>query len=156
MKKFGFGPPRAPIRSAAELPAGLAATLARQWVEAAEHAASAKDGLTAFLRIHFDFLASAPETGEILYQGPPDDQSGRFDASVRDLFKPLLEAVAAQVERGKRDKAFRPDVDPASAAVHFLGLVQMAFQFWSMKGRSGSLRGIGEELFGQWLNSISA
>jgi hypothetical protein len=133
----------------------LGDALARQWAEASSGAACAQDALAGFLRLHLDFLAASPGTGEILYGGPPDDEAGEFDAAVRRLLKPTLDALEEAVARGKREKAFLPDVDPAMAAVHFLGVIHTSFAFWTMRGRSGTLREIGEVLFGQWASALS-
>ncbi|MCX6561364.1 MAG: hypothetical protein NTZ26_12725 [Candidatus Aminicenantes bacterium] len=143
-------------RTAADLPAGLDEALAGQWAAACSCAVGAKDGLAAFLRLHLDFLAAEPGTGEILYGGPPDDETGSFDTAVRETLKPTLAALAAAIERGKSEKAFRSDIDPEMAAVHFLGIMQMSFVYWMIGDGQGSLQGLGEQLLGQFLASISA
>jgi hypothetical protein len=73
---------------------------------------------------------------------------------VRELLEPVLAAVAGAVERGKAEGLFPAGLDPAMAAIHYLGALQMSFVFWKMRGCSGSLTEIGRGLFGQWLVSL--
>ncbi|GEM_PF-3718513 len=138
-------------------PPGLGEILSGQWTEAGAEACGAgvQEALAGFLRLHLEFLAARPEVGEALYAGPPDDESGAHDAAVRDLFKPVLVAVEGAVERAKGEGLFPADLDPAMAALHYLGVIQMSFVFWNMRGRSESLPEIGRGLLGQLLGSLS-
>lgn len=151
------------------LPPGLGAVLSGQWAQAeAEAGASgqangagaegrgegARKVLAGFLRLHLELLAARPEIGEALYAGPPDNASGAHDAAVRDLFTPVLAAIERAVGRGKAEGLFPAGLDPAMAALHYLGVIQMSFVFWKMRGCSGSLTEIGRGLFGQWLASL--
>ncbi len=109
------------------LPDGLADSLARQWGQASVAGRDPRDVLADFLRRHLDALAADPAAGEILYGGAPDDESGLFDAALRLALKPVLDGAAGMIERGKAEKRFGRDIDPVSAAVHYLGIAQMSF-----------------------------
>lgn len=140
----------------AALPPDLGTALACQWTEAAaeEREGGAQGVLTGFLRLHLEFLAARPEVGEALYAGPPDDAIGAHDAEVRGALQPVLAALEAAVEQGKDEGLFPAELDPAMAALHYLGVIQMSFVFWKMQGCSGSLTEIGRDLLGQWLVSL--
>jgi hypothetical protein len=150
-------------------PPGLGPVLSGQWAQAEveagasgeadaagaeEREGGARDVLAQFLRLHLEFLASRPEVGEALYVGPPDDAPGGHDAGLRDLLEPILTAVEGAVERGKGEGLFPAGLDPAMAALHYLGAIQMSFVFWKMRGCSGSLTEIGRGFFEQWLVSL--
>ena len=63
--------------------------------------------------------------------------------------------AAAFIERGRAEKRFRHDVDPVSAAVHFLGIAQMSFIYWQIRGQTGSPWETAESLLGQLLETIA-
>jgi AcrR family transcriptional regulator len=62
---------------------------------------------------------------EVLAAGHPERK-----AQLARLVRAYLEAIADIVRRGQRDGVIRTDVDPASAAVLLLGLVQPAAFLW--------------------------
>jgi hypothetical protein len=136
------------------IPDGLADVLARQWGQASGSGRALRDVLAEFLRLHLEALAADPAAGEILYGGAPDDESGRFDAALRQALKPVLAGAAATIERGKAEKLFGRDIDPVSAAVHYLGIAQMSFIYWMIRGQTGSPWETAESLFGQFLESL--
>lgn len=137
------------------LPEGLAEALAGQWARAMGAGGSAPETLAVFIKIHLEALAADPSAGEILYGGSPDDEEGFFDAALRQAVQPVLDGAAGMIERGKAEKRFRRDVDPVSAAVHYLGIAQMSFNYWQIRGQAGSPWETAESLLGQFLEAIA-
>jgi hypothetical protein len=156
-RKRGAGGAAEPeAQAACRLPDGLAEALAGQWARAAGSAGSAPETLVAFLKIHLEALAADPAVGEILYGGAPDDEAGLFDAALRQALRPVLDGAAGAIERGQAEKQFRRDADPASAAVHYLGIAQMSFNYWQIRGQTGSPWETAESLCRQFLEGLGA
>jgi hypothetical protein len=134
----------------------LGPILAGQWAAAAAGSADARATLAEFLRLHLAFLAARPEAGEALYGEPGGADGEARDASIRAALEPIRAGVRAAVERGKGEGAFAEDAEADMAALHFLGISQMSFVFWDLRGRSGSLPEIGRGLFEQWIAALGA
>jgi AcrR family transcriptional regulator len=66
---------------------------------------------------------------EEVYTGRPDRKSRMFAT-----IQAYLDQVGAIVSEGQRDGAIRPDLDPATVSVMFLGLIQPAAILWHMSG----------------------
>ncbi len=64
---------------------------------------------------------------EEVYAGRPDRKTRMFAA-----IQAYLDEVAVIVSEGQRDGAIRKDLDPATVAVMFLGLIQPAAILWHM------------------------
>jgi hypothetical protein len=124
--------------------------------EAEAKAPSSADALKVFLHRHLEFLAKDPEAGDILYgRALPADEK-RTERIVSDLRKPILSLLETLLSRAKSERALRAEIDPAMAAIHFLGVIQMAFTFWMIGGRKPALQNIGDSLYAQFLEGIAS
>lgn len=119
--------------------------------EAEAKTPSTTEALKVFLLRHLEFLQKKPAAGDILYGRafPADEKISS------DLRKPILSSLETLFSRAKSERAFRKEIDPAMAAVHFLGAIQMAFTFWMIGGRKFALQDIGNSLYTQFLEGIA-
>ena len=62
-----------------------------------------------------------------LHRGRPESK-----ARIHDMIGSYLKRVAAIVSQGQQDGSIRQDLDPATAAVMFLGLIQPAAILWHL------------------------
>jgi len=125
-----------------------------QWARSAEMGGGARVVLAAFLAAHFEFLIADSRTARALYDPPPETESERTRLERLKTIRALMDAAQKAVAAGKKEKAVRADADPAMAAVHFLGAIQMAWTFWMIGGRRSDLATAGLKLFGQLWDGI--
>jgi len=111
--------------------------------------------LRLMLDLHLDFLELYPGIFRIVYS----DEIHMGEPELLDKLGALTEFLTASLEkifrRGMRDGHFRRNLDPALAAIHFMGIIQVAFSFWTIKKRGPSLRDIGRGLMAQLMAGIS-
>jgi hypothetical protein len=124
--------------------------------EAEAKAPSTPEALQVFLYRHLEFLEKNPEAGEILYGRADPADKKRAERRVSDLRKPILSSLEKLFFRAKSERALRAEIDPAMAAIHFLGVIQMAFTFWMIGGRKPALQNIGDSLYAQFLEGIAS
>jgi hypothetical protein len=129
--------------------AQLAAARASAPAAAAAEGGSARVTLASFLRIHLEFLAAHPDSAAVLYDDAAPPAGARSLQEHRKLMLFLLAEFEKIVTAGKTAKTVRGDVDPAMAAIHCLGAIQMAWTFWTIAGRRGDLVDAGLKLFEQ-------
>ena len=110
--------------------------------------------IEAFVEAHLAFLEKDPSAAEFLY-GKPFSSGGASDARRhRGLMKSIGRALERLVRQAKKERSVRPDVDPAMASIHCLGAVQMAYTYWAIGGKKGSLAREAMELYAQFLAGI--
>jgi len=129
-------------------------TVRAQLAAAAEESAGARATLSEFLRIHLEFLGANPEIAALLYDDAAAPAGERALCEHRRLMLFLISKFERIVVDGKKAKRIRGDVDPAMAAVHYLGVVQMAWMFWTISGRRGDLIDAGIQFFEQFWAGI--
>ena len=117
---------------------------------------SARAAMSGFFRIHLQFLAEHPEFAAVLYDDAAPPEGKRALQEHRKLMLFLLLEFEKAIAAGKKSKTIRTDVDPAMAAIHCLGAIQMAWTFWTMGGRKGDLAQAGLNLFDQLWEGIKA
>lgn len=112
--------------------------------------------LDLMLELHLDFLELYPGIFRIVYS----DEIHMGEPELLNKLGALTEFLTASLEkiflRGMAEGHFRRHLDPALAAIHFLGIIQVAFSFWTIKKRRPSLRGIGRGLMAQMTKGIAA
>ena len=99
--------------------------------------------------IHLEFLELHPGIYRIRFS----DELPLGDEEIRDrilrLTEIMLAGIALFIREAIREGTYRSDLKPEIAAVHYLGLIQASFIFWTMKNRKGSLADIGAGLYQQ-------
>jgi hypothetical protein len=129
-------------------------TVRAQLAAAAAEGQSAQATLTCFFRIHLEFLAANPSVAAVLYDDAAPPSGERALQEYRKLMLFLLSKFDKIIAAGKTAKTVRGDVDPAMAAIHGLGAIQMAWTFWTIGGRRGDLVDAGLKLFEQLWDGI--
>ena len=97
--------------------------------------AETADSVEALRRLLFRHIKLIRESEAIpmlvfsdqVYSGRPERK-----ARMQQIIQDYLEEVGKVVQRGQKGKALRADLDPAVAAVMFLGLVQPAAILWHL------------------------
>ena len=97
--------------------------------------AETADSVEALRRLLFRHIKLIRESEAIpmlvfsdqVYSGRPERK-----ARMQRIIQDYLEQVGKVVQRGQKEKALRADLDPAVAAVMFLGLVQPAAILWHL------------------------
>jgi hypothetical protein len=125
-----------------------------QFAAAAAEGGDARAALSGFFRIHLGYLAGNPALAAVLYENAALPSDARALQEHRKLMLFLLAELEKLVAAGKETKMVRADVDPAMAAIHGLGAVQMAWTYWTMGGRKGDLVLTGLNLLGQLWDGI--
>jgi AcrR family transcriptional regulator len=117
---------------------------------------AAEEALGFMFRLHLEFLELHPGIYRIRFS----DELPLGDEEIRDrilrLTEMMLGGIASFIRGAIREGAFRPDLDADIAAVHYLGLIQASFIFWTMKNRRGSLPAIGAGLYKQMNDGFRA
>jgi len=129
-------------------------TVRAQLAAAAAEGEDARATLTCFFRIHLEFLAAHPEIAAVLYDDAAPPAGERALQEYRKLMGLLLSKFEKIIAAGKTEKTVRGDVDPAMAAVHGLGAIQMAWTYWTIGGRRSDLVDAGLKLFEQLWEGI--
>ncbi len=94
------------------------------------------DRLHRLLHLHLRLLLDHPGIVQVVFSeevmsGPPERQ-----AQVYELVQTYLAAVADLIQQGQVQGVIRADLQPESAAVAFLGLLQPAVILWHLSRRS--------------------
>lgn len=113
--------------------------------------------LRQLLRQHLGFLEIYPGLFKILYS----DEIHLGESDLLDKLNHLIIELGTYIEeivvQGKKTGAFKKTVDVSMAGIHFLGIVQTAFSFWSFKSkREVSLVQVGDRLLNQFFQGIEA
>ena len=131
-------------------------TVRAQLTAAAAEGQTARATLTCFFRIHLEFLSAHPEIAAVLYDDAAPPEGERALQEHRKLMLFLMAKFEKIIAAGKAEKTVRGDVDPAMAAIHTLGAIQMAWTYWTIGGRRGDLAQAGLNLFEQLWDGIRA
>ncbi len=113
--------------------------------------------LRQLLRQHLGFLEVYPGLFKILYS----DEIHLGESHLLDKLNHLINELGTFIEeiivQGKKSGAFKKGVDVSMAGIHFLGVIQTAFSFWSFKSkREASLVQVGDRLLNQYFQGIEA
>jgi len=113
--------------------------------------------LRQLLRQHLGFLEIYPGLFKILYS----DEIHLGESDLLDKLNHLIIELGTFIEeivvQGKKTGVFKKTVDVSMAGIHFLGIVQTAFSFWSFKSkREVSLVQVGDRLLNQFFQGIEA
>lgn len=86
-----------------------------------------------------------------LHRGQPESK-----ARIYEMVDSYLKKVAAIVARGQQEGSIRQDLDPATAAVMFLGLIQPAAILWHLSGGEFDVTKQVQKAWPVFLSAISA
>jgi AcrR family transcriptional regulator len=111
------------------------------------------------LRAWFDFAVSFLEEYPGIYRILFSDGLYTGEKAMFQQFKgcmfDLLSRIRGVIERGIAEKVFWPDLDPASNAVMFLGIIHTTFTFWTVfEERARSYKKTAKPYFEEYLRSL--
>lgn len=112
--------------------------------------------LELLLRLHLEFLQQFPGLFRIIYWDEIQIGESALMQKLENLTNELLKVIEEIFNKGKKEKLIKAETDAKTAAIHFLGTVQIAFSFWNIKHRKGSLPSMGGKLLSQLLAGIQA
>jgi len=124
---------------------------------AAVHSAQdSTEALRLLLRKHLKYLESYPGLFRVIYS----DEIHMGESSLLDKLhfftNATIRSVKKIISQGVKEGIFRKDINLSLAAIHFLGIIQTAFSFWTVKDRKISLIRAGDKLLSQFFSGIKA
>ena len=126
-----------------------------------EYAGMAARGLGPGQRLDalFSFLAAYLDEFPGLYRTVFSDALYAGDSELRQRFKTtihgLKESAEQAIRAGVADGLFRPELDPYTSAIMYLGVVDTSFTLWSIfEERSRGLAEVARPLFAEYMNSL--
>jgi len=121
-----------------------------------EMSLNAIDALKILLKIHLEFLEAYPGIFRIIYSDEIHLGENFLLEKLHLFTNELIKSIKKIISQGIKESLFKANVDASLAAIHFLGIVQTAFTFWTIKNRKLSLIKIGEDLLSQFFEGIKA
>ena len=119
-------------------------------------AGNSMEALRLVLRKHLEYLALYPGLFRVIYS----DEIHMGESFLLDKFhfftNATIRSVKKIISQGMKEGVFRKDINLSLAAIHFLGIIQTAFSFWTIKDRKISLIRAGDKLLLQFLSGIKA
>ena len=123
---------------------------------AVHSAQDSTEALRLLLRKHLQYLELYPGLFRIIYS----DEIHMGESSLLDKLhfftNATIRSVKKIISQGMKEGVFRKDINLSLAAIHFLGIIQTAFSFWTVKDRKISLIRAGDKLLLQFLSGIKA
>ena len=107
----------------------------------------------------FRFLASYLDEFPGLYRVAFSDALYAGDSDLRQRFRTTIHGLKENAEQAIRAGVaaglFRPDLDPHTSAIMFLGMVDTSFTLWSIfEERRRALDEVSRPLFAEYMNSL--
>ena len=121
-----------------------------------ENAKNVFEALKGLLKNHLEFLETYPGIFKIIYSDEIHIGDEFLLNKLNTVINTLISIVEEVINEGKKAKLVKKNVNPALAAIHFLGIVQTVFSFWTIKNRKTSLIKIGDNLLSQFFEGIKA
>ncbi|MGD2295869.1 MAG: TetR/AcrR family transcriptional regulator [Candidatus Aminicenantes bacterium] len=115
-----------------------------------------EEDLRHLLHLNLEFLQQFPGLFRIIYWDEIHIGQSELMHKLEKLTSELLRVVVDILKDGKKEGIFGQEVDTKTAAIHFLGIIQTAFSFWTIEHRKGSLTLLGEKLLSQFLTGVKA
>ncbi|MCP2520574.1 TetR/AcrR family transcriptional regulator [Candidatus Aminicenantes bacterium AC-335-B20] len=128
----------------------------KNFKEIVNNAKDVFEALSELLKNHLEFLEKYPGIFKVLYSDEIHIGDEFLLEKLNNVINTVISIIENAVNIGKRKKLIKENVNPALAAIHFLGIVQTAFSFWTIKNRKSSLIKIGDSLLNQFFEGIRA
>jgi len=127
-----------------------------QFQEVLDSAQEAQGRLEKLLQLHLQFLEEYPGLFRIIYSDEIHIGESYLLEKLSEIVNQLIGFIQTIVDEGKRRGEIKAKVDSSLAAVHFLGIVETVFTYWTIKKRRISLRQAGLSLLRQMFEGIAA
>jgi TetR/AcrR family transcriptional regulator len=113
------------------------------------------EALRDFYIFAVDFLEDSPGIYLLLFSDALYVENKTLLRQFRAFILALKARFEALIRRGVRTKVFRPDVNPQTFAILYLGVIHTAFTLWNIiDARSKSFRKTALPLLEEFLNSM--
>jgi len=113
--------------------------------------------LRHLLRNFLEFLEAYPGIYKILFSDEIHLGESHLLDKLNHIINELLTGIEEIVVQGKKSGAFKKAIDVSMTGINFLGIIQTAFSYWSLKAkRESSLVQVGDRLLGQLFAGIEA
>jgi AcrR family transcriptional regulator len=111
--------------------------------------------LRAWFAMVITFLEDYPGIYRIVFSDALYAADRALFRRFKDCLSDLQNRVRLVIERGMAEKVFRPDLDPASNALMYLGVIHMTFSLWTvLEERSRSYKKTAEPFIEEFLLSL--
>jgi TetR/AcrR family transcriptional regulator len=103
------------------------------------------------------YLEEFPGIYRILFSDALYNEDKELFTEFKSITWNLKERLERTLRVGKERNIFRPDIDPETSAIMYLGMIHTAFTLWNVfEERSKSLPEISRPLFTEFMNSLLA
>jgi AcrR family transcriptional regulator len=103
------------------------------------------------------YLEDFPGIYRILFSDALCNEDKKLFTEFKSITWSLKERLERTLRAGRERNIFRPDIDPETSAIMYLGMIHTAFTLWNVfEERSKSLREISRPLFAEYMNSLLA
>ncbi|MCP2619810.1 TetR/AcrR family transcriptional regulator [Candidatus Aminicenantes bacterium AC-334-K16] len=126
-----------------------------QFQEVLDSTRDSRHRLENLLQIHLQFLEEYPGLFRIIYSDEIHIGESYLLEKLGEIVNQLIGFIQQIVDEGKKIGEIKPEVDSSLAAVHFLGIVETVFTYWTIKKRKISLRQAGLSLLRQLFAGIA-
>jgi TetR/AcrR family transcriptional regulator len=101
------------------------------------------------------YLEDFPGIYRILFSDDLCNEDKRLFAKFKSIAWELKDRLESVLRRGQKEKVIRPDIDPETQALMYLGLIHTSFTLWNVfEERSKSLRDVSRPLFSEFMKSL--
>jgi TetR/AcrR family transcriptional regulator len=101
------------------------------------------------------YLEDFPGIYRILFSDALYNEDKQLFKKFKSITWSLKDRLEGMLRIGRERKAFRPDIDPETSAIMYLGMIHTSFTLWNVfEERSKSLREISRPLFAAFMNSL--
>jgi len=112
-----------------------------------------------WLREWFDFviayLEDFPGIYRILFSDSLCNEEKKLFAKFKSITWNIKERLQSMLHKGREQKIFRPDLDPETTSIMYLGMIHTSFTLWNVfEERHKSLRDVSRPLFTEFMNSL--
>jgi TetR/AcrR family transcriptional regulator len=111
--------------------------------------------LREFFAFVIDYLQEFPGIYRILFSDALYNEDKKLFTKFKSITMNLKESLQKKFRLGMKRKIFRPDINPETSAIMYLGMIHTSFTLWNVfEERSKSLRDISRPLFAEFMNSL--
>ncbi|OGD25165.1 MAG: hypothetical protein A2Y56_08345 [Candidatus Aminicenantes bacterium RBG_13_63_10] len=127
----------------------------QKFKESADQELGPDQVLREFFNFAVEFLEGSPGLYLLLFSDALYVENKPLLRQFKQFITSLKNRFEAVIRRGIREKTFRPDLNPQTFAIIYLGIIQTAFTLWNIvEARSKSYRKIASPIFEEFLNSM--
>jgi TetR/AcrR family transcriptional regulator len=101
------------------------------------------------------YLEDFPGIYRILFSDALYNEDKKLFTKFKSIAWELKDRLEGMIRSGREQKVFRPDLDPETSALMYMGMIHTSFTLWNVfEERSKSLRDVSRPLFAEFMNSL--